>query len=188
LRKLRAGPARSLSPTLYRQPDGLGFLNATTPRTISRRGGFVRVPALIAVIPASQSVVSIQGLRWSAVARMPVVNLSRIAAGQAISGVPTRGCRLIASSVLRRAVFRSAVPSQRRRTRSAGCHEMVVHFPKASNVARSPVVVVAAEVVEPEAQLYNKPINPTPFAASRRLLAQASRRGSCAGYRHRYAH
>jgi hypothetical protein len=33
--------------------------------------------------------------------------------------------------------------------------------------------------------LYNKPINPTPFAASRRLLAQAARHGSCAGYRHR---
>jgi hypothetical protein len=33
--------------------------------------------------------------------------------------------------------------------------------------------------------LYNKPINPTPFAASRRLLSQAARPGSCAGYRHR---
>jgi hypothetical protein len=35
---------------------------------------------------------------------------------------------------------------------------------------------------------YNKPMNPTHFAASRRLLAQASRRGSRAGYRHRYTH
>jgi hypothetical protein len=33
--------------------------------------------------------------------------------------------------------------------------------------------------------LPNKPINPTRFAASRRLLAQASRRASRAGYRQR---
>jgi hypothetical protein len=31
----------------------------------------------------------------------------------------------------------------------------------------------------------NKPINPTHFAASRRLLSQALRRFSCAGYRQR---
>jgi hypothetical protein len=31
----------------------------------------------------------------------------------------------------------------------------------------------------------NKPMNPTHFAASRRLLAQAPRRFSCAGYRRR---
>jgi hypothetical protein len=33
----------------------------------------------------------------------------------------------------------------------------------------------------------NKPINPTLFAASRRLRRQAARRGSRAGYRQRYA-
>ncbi len=53
------------------------------------------------------------------------------------------------------------------------------------NVARSPRVAVVAEVVVVKAVLSNKPINPTPFAASRRLLAQAARRGSCAGYRQR---
>jgi hypothetical protein len=44
---------------------------------------------------------------------------------------------------------------------------------------------VAAVVAEVEAKLSNKPINPTHFAASRRLLAQAARRVSRAGYRHR---
>jgi hypothetical protein len=34
---------------------------------------------------------------------------------------------------------------------------------------------------------FNKPINPTHFAASCRLLAQAARRVSRAGYRHRSA-
>jgi hypothetical protein len=34
---------------------------------------------------------------------------------------------------------------------------------------------------------YNKPIKPSHFAASRRLLAQASRLGSRAAYRHRWA-
>jgi len=48
-------------------------------------------------------------------------------------------------------------------------------------------VAVAADVVVVEAELSNKPINPTHFAASRRLRAQASRRFSRAGYRHRYA-
>jgi len=48
-------------------------------------------------------------------------------------------------------------------------------------------VAVAAEGAEVEAKLSNQPINPTPFAASRRLLAQAARRGSRAGYRQRYA-
>jgi hypothetical protein len=55
------------------------------------------------------------------------------------------------------------------------------------NVAPSLKVVVAAEELELESQLSNKPMNPTPFAASRRLLAQAARRGSCAGYRQRWA-
>jgi len=53
------------------------------------------------------------------------------------------------------------------------------------NVAPSLKVVVAAEELELESQLSNKPMNPTPFAASRRLLAQASCRGSCARYAHR---
>jgi hypothetical protein len=42
-------------------------------------------------------------------------------------------------------------------------------------------------VVEVEGMLSNKPIKPTHFAASRRLLAQASRRFSCAAYRPRSA-
>jgi hypothetical protein len=46
---------------------------------------------------------------------------------------------------------------------------------------------VAARRVEVSDLLYNKPINPPPFAASRRLLAQAARRDSRAGYRHRWA-
>jgi len=46
-------------------------------------------------------------------------------------------------------------------------------------------VAVAAAEGNVNAKLSNKPINPTPFAASRRLLAQAARRGSCAGYRQR---
>jgi hypothetical protein len=37
------------------------------------------------------------------------------------------------------------------------------------------------------APLSNKPIKPSRFAASRRLLAQASRRFSRAAYRQRYA-
>jgi hypothetical protein len=39
--------------------------------------------------------------------------------------------------------------------------------------------------LEVEGVLSNKPMNPTRFAASRRLLAQASRRVSRAGYRQR---
>jgi len=39
--------------------------------------------------------------------------------------------------------------------------------------------------LEVKGMLSNKPINPTHFAASRRLLAQAARRDSRAGYRQR---
>ena len=45
---------------------------------------------------------------------------------------------------------------------------------------------VAARKVEVRALLSNQPINPTHSAASCRLLAQAARRGSRAGYRQRY--
>jgi hypothetical protein len=62
---------------------------------------------------------------------------------------------------------------------------LVVHFPQSATVARSPQVAVAAAEGNVSAKLSNKPINPTPFAASRRLLAQAARRDSCAGYRQR---
>ena len=51
---------------------------------------------------------------------------------------------------------------------------MVVHFLKAQSVARSPLVVVATEVVEVEAKLSNNPFKPTHFAASRRLHKAAS--------------
>jgi len=44
---------------------------------------------------------------------------------------------------------------------------------------------VAARVLEVKDLLSNKPMNPTHFAASRRLRAQAARRGSRAGYRRR---
>jgi hypothetical protein len=44
----------------------------------------------------------------------------------------------------------------------------------------------AARELEVNDWLYNKPINPTPFTASRRLLPQAARRGSFAGYRQRW--
>jgi len=42
-------------------------------------------------------------------------------------------------------------------------------------------------VVDVKAPQSNKPINPTHFAASRRLQAQAARRVSRAGYRQRWA-
>jgi hypothetical protein len=48
------------------------------------------------------------------------------------------------------------------------------------------VAVVALEV-NVKAEPSNKPINPTLFAASCRLLAQAARRVSRAGYRQRSA-
>jgi len=60
-------------------------------------------------------------------------------------------------------------------------------LPQSATVARSPQVAVAAAEGNVNAKLSNKPINPTPFAASRRLLAQAARRDSCAGYRQRSA-
>ena len=82
---------------------------------------------------------------------------------------------------------RSAVPSQRSLTRSDGCHGIDVHFPQSPTVARSPRVAVAAAEGNVSSVPSNKPINPTHLAASRRLLAQASPRGSRAGYRQRYA-
>ena len=84
---------------------------------------------------------------------------------------------------------RPSAPSRWRRnaerTRSVGCHESDVDFSQLLDVARSPQVAVAASEGNVKAKPSNKPINPTPFAASRRLLTQATRRGSCAGYRHR---
>jgi hypothetical protein len=46
-------------------------------------------------------------------------------------------------------------------------------------------VAVAAWEGKISTVLFNKPINPTHFAASRRLRAQAARRVSRAGYRRR---
>jgi hypothetical protein len=78
-----------------------------------------------------------------------------------------------------------AVQSQCGFTRGADAHDFGVHFLQSAIVARSPSVVVVAEELNVKGELSNKPMNPTPCAASRRLLAQAARRGLCAGYRHR---
>jgi len=185
LRKRRARPPRALRSALARQPNGSEVLKATTPRSIAHQAGFVRVPASVTVVPHRDPSAA-----------------STACAGPRLSPCPSSACRVSRASVPRssaiaslratreaeppRAVFRNAVPSQRRRIRSVGFHELAVHFPQSATVARSRQVAVAATEGNVNAKLSNKPINPTPFAASRRLLAQAARRDSCAGYRHRW--
>jgi len=105
--------------------------------------------------------------------RASLVNLSRIAT------VSHRRCAIARLQTHRkaagsRASCRNAVPSQRRRTSSFGCHELAVHSLQSPTVARSPYVAVAAEAVVVEAELSNSPFKPTRFAASRRLQTAAS--------------
>ena len=175
---------RGLSAPLARQPNGSEVLKATTPRSISHQAGFVRVPASVMVVPHRNPSAASTACVGPRLSRCPSLACrASLASGPRSCAIaPLQAYRESAPS---RAVFRSAVPSQRRRIRSVGFHELVVHFPQSATVARTPRVPVAAAEGNVGAKLSNKPINPTPFAASRRLLAQAARRDSCAGYRQR---
>jgi len=79
-----------------------------------------------------------------------------------------------------------AVTSQSGFSCGVGCHEKRRTLPPVTNRRTVTEGGVVARVLEVKDLLSNKPINPTPFAASRRLLSQASRRGSRAGYRPRW--
>jgi len=62
---------------------------------------------------------------------------------------------------------------------------MAVHFPHRLVLSLSHRWWRSGSGGDVKAMPYNNPINPTHFAASRRLRAQAARRGSRAGYRER---
>jgi len=79
------------------------------------------------------------------------------------------------------------VSSQGRLACGVGCHEKRRTLPAVTNRRAVTEGGVVARVLEVKDLLSNKPINPTHIAASRRLLAQAARRGSRAGYRQRWA-
>ena len=165
---------------LARQPNGSEVLKATTPRSISHQAGFVLVPASVMVVPhrnPSSAPTACAGPRLS----LCPSSACRESRAPGPRGSAIASLRATREAAPPRAVFRSAVPSQRRRIRWFGFHESVVHCPQSATVARSPQVAVAAAEGNVGAKLSNKPINPTPFAASRRLLAQAARRDSCAG-------
>ena len=78
-----------------------------------------------------------------------------------------------------------AVHSQCRFSRAADSHEFDVHFLQSATVARSPSVAVVTWATNVKGLPSNKRINATHCAASRRLLAQASRRCSRARYAQR---
>ena len=154
------------------------------PPGISIRGGFGRVPAPVRVVPASHSGGSIQRLRMSAIVlgvpRQPV---------QLRNAVPSQVCHRVAADASKQRGFGGRM--SQRGAIAASTHS-VGWLPRngrtLSAVADRRAVTVggfAALEANVNAVLSNKPINPTHFAASRRLLAQASRRFSCAGYRQR---
>ena len=121
---------------------------------------------------ALQPLVSTQVRRWSEILPEPVAGLTRLAT-RSVSQVPDQPSR--------------AVSSQCRFSWSAGCHEKRRTLHAAINRRAVTEGGVAARGVEVEAKLSNKRINATRFAASRRLLAHAARRGSCARYAPRSA-
>jgi len=156
----RARPPRALPRALARQPNGSEFLKATTPRSISHRAGFVRVPAPVMVVPhrnpsAASTARAGPRLSWCPSSAFRV---SRASAHRSSAIAPLRAAR---EAEPPRAAFRNAVPSQRRRIRSVGFHELVVHFPQSVTVARSPQVAVAAAEGNVGAKLSNKPIKLT---------------------------
>ena len=184
LRKARARPARGLSCALNGQPDGIVFKTQqrcqTSPSRVAPfRWGLRSCPYRISTLCQHSRAALVRGR--PAVLRSPGPRCNAEGVARLTIGLVCR----IAMPLLAPAQPPCAVHSQRRFTWWVGCHESGVHFPTSLNVARSPLVTVAASEGNVSAKPFNKPINPTPFAASRRLLAQAARRGSCAGYRHR---
>ena len=93
VRKARAAMARSLSPTLNRRQRCWCFPNATTHRSISKRGGFGRVPALVHAVPALQAVSASTSCAGPHLARASFLGLSRLAVAMASPGSRASDCR-----------------------------------------------------------------------------------------------
>jgi len=128
LRKLRAGLARCLSCALDRRLERYCFLNTTTPRTISRQGGFGPLSALFIGSPHCRRVSASRfgaGL-WSS--RIPSLaclasRRRRCRKWRAISLVRcTRNADSVGPLVATKAAYtsRSLQPSHRRRTWRCG--------------------------------------------------------------------
>ena len=108
--------------------------------------------------------------------RVPVVGPARIAHH---GGIARRQAKQLVKVV---PIAPGAVPSECPLSCSIGCHAKRRTLSAVISVARSPEVAVARQMQNVEAKLSNIALNPSHFAASRRLQRpQATRRGSCTG-------